>query len=183
MSGAESARPPARTGGRGGARAHGRSEPGRRCAPSVPATGGQLGLTMAPLRACRVPYARLSAPFDGATVPPGNVTGSSNTWETSQRTPHFRRLGRSPGSPQLWSSPIDFFGPSIGLLYRRICQKYDREIICSVGIRRARRTDRPPLARRARVAGTSAGRSGTNRAQSPGSRGVRASGPAGRHIS
>jgi hypothetical protein len=36
----------------------------------------------------------------------------------------FPALGSFP-SHQLGNSPIEFFEPSIGLFYRRICQKYD----------------------------------------------------------
>jgi hypothetical protein len=36
----------------------------------------------------------------------------------------FPAIGSFP-SPQLWNIPIDFFEPSIGQFYRRICQKYD----------------------------------------------------------
>jgi hypothetical protein len=62
----------------------------------VPATGGQLGVTIVPLRTggCVTPGYAPNAKREGH----GHGTGPSRTWVTSQPTAHFRRVGRFPAT-------------------------------------------------------------------------------------
>jgi len=101
-------------------------EAGRGCARWVPATRAPLGLGIAPLRAGRVRYARLSARCGGddrrksprMRKTPVNVPVEASFWAG----------GLFPSS-QTGNSPNEFFGASIGLLSRRIGQKSDRQTI------------------------------------------------------
>jgi hypothetical protein len=49
----------------------------------------------------------------------------------------FSAIGSFP-SHQLGNNPIEFFGPSIGTFYRRICQNYDLAGHSNAGFPRAR---------------------------------------------
>jgi hypothetical protein len=55
----------------------------------------------------------------------------------------FWACGAFPSS-QMGNIPIEFFEPSIGALYRRICQRSDLGTVDRVGDLRARRSDRSP---------------------------------------
>jgi hypothetical protein len=95
-----------------------RPTPGRRARTPVcshgSGDGGQLGLTIVPLRSgvCVTPGYALAAKGEGD----GHVTGPSGpsrTWVTSQPTAHFRRSGRFPATG--WgTAQASFSSPQVG---------------------------------------------------------------------